>query len=193
MGQATTTTPKTEAPAPDPRREVWRFLLRFSLIAGVLLTAYYFPYDDRGLAAALRKLYLAAYAHVAGAAISLFDSSVRVVGTHIQGRLGLEFAMSCDAMDVLLLFAAATVAYPAPWKRRALGLGAAFFSIALFNIARVVLLYLIGLHAPARFELFHMQVFPLAIVILASLGFVAWTRLSQPSRGRGARVAAQQA
>jgi exosortase/archaeosortase family protein len=161
-----------------------RFLARFALIAGALLTAYYYPYDERGLVAALRRLYLAAYAHLAGGAISLFDPSIRVEGTRIQGRVGFEFAMSCDAMDVLCLFAAATIAFPASWRRRVLGLGAACVVVVLANIVRIVGLYFLGVYAPSRFALFHMQLFPLAIVILAAGGFIVWTRSAGPANGR---------
>jgi exosortase/archaeosortase family protein len=160
-----------------------RFLARFSILAGALLAAYYFPYADHGLAATLRYLYLAAYAHLAGGAISIFDRSVHVDGTHIQGRMGLEFAMSCDAMDVLCLFAAATLAFPATWRWRAVGLGAACVSILAVNVLRIVTLYFIGLYAPSTFALFHMQLFPLAIVIFAALGFVTWARWAGPAQG----------
>ena len=177
-----------------------RFLLRFSLAAGLLLSAYYFPYDSRGLVSALLRLYLTSYAHLAGAAISLFDPNVHVEGTHILGRMSLEFALSCDAMDVLLLFVSATFAFPASWRWRALGVGAACLSLLTINVARIVSLYFIGLYAPSKFEFFHMQIFPLAIVILAAVAFVAWTRLAGrasavqgpgAAAGGGARAAVQ--
>jgi exosortase/archaeosortase family protein len=189
MGQEATTAAAAGEGSLKWGLHVRRFILRFALMAGGLLTVYYFPYDEGSLPAALRRLYLAAYAHVAGGAISLFDSTVHVVGTRIQGRLALEFAMSCDAMDVLLLFAAATCAYPASWRRRALGIAAACVSMAVINVTRVVLLYLIGLHAPARFDLFHMQLFPLVIVIVTAAGFLAWTRSLPPLAGKGDHAA----
>jgi exosortase/archaeosortase family protein len=165
------------------REKAYRFVLRFGAIAAVLLTAYYFPYDRSGIVGALFRLYLAAYAHLAGAAISLFDSSVRVHGTMITGRVSLEFAMSCDAMDVFILFAAATLASPAAWRWRLAGLGAGFVSVAAVNVLRIVSLYWIGAFAPARFEFFHMQLWPLAIVVLASAGFVVWVRRARTKEG----------
>jgi exosortase/archaeosortase family protein len=159
-------------------RGIRRFLVRFSVSAALLLAAYYFPYDSRGFIAACLHGYLVAYAHLAGGAISLFDSAVRVDGTRILGRMSLEFALSCDAMDVLLLFAAATYAFPASWRARALGFGAACASLVAINVIRIVALYFIGIYAPSRFELFHLQLFPLVIVALAAVGFVVWTRMA---------------
>jgi exosortase/archaeosortase family protein len=158
------------------------FLVRFSLAAGALLAVYYFPYG--GALALLRSAYLVAYAHVAGAAISPFDSSVHVYGTRIVGRTSVEFAMNCDAMDVTLLFAAAVYAFPTSWRRRAAGLGCAFAGVLLLNVTRVVVLYLVRVHAPAWFELLHLTLFPLAIVAASAAGFLAWAQ-------RASRVPAQ--
>ena len=155
-----------------------RFVLRFSLAAALLLGAYYFPYDPRGLGGLLLRLYLATYARAAGGAIGLFDGSVHVDGTHIVGRTTLDFALSCDAMDVLCLFAAATYGVDASWRARALGVGVAGAAMVAINIARIVMLYFIAIYAPSRFELFHMEIFPLAIVLAAVAGFLLWIRSS---------------
>ena len=157
-----------------------RFALYFVLVAGTLLTAYYFPYDPRGLVAALFRVYLALYTHLAGAAVSLFDPSVHVHGTHIDGKMSFELALSCDAMDVYILFAAATVAFPATRLARAFAIGASFAALLGINVVRIVSLYLIGVYAPQRFEFFHMQLWPLAIVLVAATGFLAWARTARP-------------
>jgi exosortase/archaeosortase family protein len=172
-------------------REVTRrFLVRFLLAASVLLAVYFYPYDTRGLAAALIHRYLSVYAHLAGRAISVFDSSVRVEGNHIQGRMSLEFALSCDGMDVLLLFAAAAFAFPASWRSRAVGVGVMFASLVVVNLVRIVSLYFIGAYAPATFGFFHIEVWPLAIVVLAAAEFFAWTRWVLRRRRRDAALEA---
>jgi exosortase/archaeosortase family protein len=164
--------------------------VRFLLAAGLLLGAYYFPYDPRGFVGVLFRLYLTGYAHLAGAAIHVFDPGVHVEGTRIVGRGSLEFALSCDAMDVLCLFASATYAFPASWRARAAAIAGASVAMLGINVTRLVVLYFIQVYAPARFELFHMQIFPLAIVVLATLGFLAWAGPRGRGEGRHAVVAA---
>jgi exosortase/archaeosortase family protein len=148
------------------------FLLRFSAAATLLMGAYYFPYQ--GVLALLRAVYLALYAHLAGAAIRIFDPTVQVHGTHIVGRTAFEFAMNCDAMDVTLLFAAAVFAFPASWRRRLVGFGCAMAGIAVLNVSRVVVLYLLRIHAPAWFDVFHVTLFPLVFAGATAAWFLAW-------------------
>ena len=86
-------------------------------------------------------------------------------------------------MDVLCLFAAATFAFPATWRSRVLAVAAASLVMFGVNVSRIVVLYFIGIYAPARFELFHMQIFPLVIVIVATGGFLGWTRAASGRAG----------
>jgi exosortase/archaeosortase family protein len=151
-----------------------QFFLRFSIAAGLLLLAYYFPYG--GALAYLRLAYLAAYAHAAGGAISLFDPTVKVHGTQIVGQTSLEFAMSCDAMDVLLLFTAAVVAFPVSRRQRLAALGCGLMGVTVLNVTRVVVLYLVRLHAPGSFEALHLTLFPLLFVGASAGGFLAWAQ-----------------
>jgi exosortase/archaeosortase family protein len=152
-----------------------RFVWRFAVLAGVLLSLYYFPYE-RGAANALLNKYLSLYAHLAGAAIRLFDPDVRVFGTRIDGRMNLVFALNCDAMDVFILFGAAVLAYPSAWTKRVVGLAAGWATVVFVNVARIVSLYFIGANFPSAFDLFHLQLWPLTIVVLATSGFLVWVR-----------------
>ena len=83
---------------PLPPRAARGFVLRFAVVSGVLLALYYFPFEGM-LTRGLRHLYLSAYARVAGAAVGLMDPGVHVEGTHIMGRVSLDFGLSCDAME----------------------------------------------------------------------------------------------
>jgi exosortase/archaeosortase family protein len=165
-----------------PREVVPTFVLRFAIAAGIMLALYYFPYEGRAMRGLL-GVYLGVYAKLAGGAVGLFDRSVHVTGTHIVGRMAMDFALSCDAMDVYILFAAATVAFPARWRSRASALLPAFGALILLNVLRIVTLYFIGVYFPSRFELFHMQIWPLIIVVLATGSFLAWARTSTMPKG----------
>jgi exosortase/archaeosortase family protein len=153
------------------------------------LFAYYFPYRS-GIALALINSYLSAYAHLAGAVVRLFDRSVHVTGTHIDGRMSLVFALNCDAMDVFILFGAAVVSFPVGWRSRAVGLCLGLGAVVLVNVLRLVSLYFIGVYLPARFDFCHLQLWPPVIVVLATGGFLCWARAAKkwtPMRASDAR------
>jgi exosortase/archaeosortase family protein len=170
----------------DIRRARLRFAAIFVVVGGALLAAYSFPYAEHGVREDGFAAFLAFYARLAGGVLRLFDPTVRVVGAEIAGRASLIVAKNCDAMDVNILFAAAVVAYPAPWKRRAVGLAAGVALLVAVNVLRIVSLYFVQVHAPASFELVHAEVWPLALVGLAVGAFLAWSRWAGPPLAEGA-------
>jgi exosortase/archaeosortase family protein len=169
----------------DLRRARIRFAVIFAVVGGALLTLYSFPYADVGVSEDWFARYLAAYARVTGFALRLFDPTVHVVGNDIVGRVSLTVAKNCDAMDVSLLFVAAILAFPARWSRRLAGIGLGVAALTLVNVVRIATLYLVDVHWPRAFDLVHAQVWPLAIVVLAALGFLAWSRWAQPAAQPG--------
>jgi|HubBroStandDraft_1064217.scaffolds.fasta_scaffold94802_2 exosortase/archaeosortase family protein len=164
------------------RRASWAYVVRFGVIAGVLLSFYYFPYDEHGVAAALLRRYLAIYARLAGAALFVFDRGVHVSGTHILGRFNLDFAMNCDAMDVYVLFSAAVLSVPSSWRSRLLGLGLGLLVLVAINVARIVSLYWVGVHFPLLFDFCHVDLWPIVIIASTCAGFLIWARAAGVGR-----------
>jgi exosortase/archaeosortase family protein len=121
---------------------------------------------------------LAGYLHflaaLSGGLIRLFDSSVTVSGTTIHGRFPLEIVFDCAALDIQALYAGAVLVFPAPWRRKLLGLGAGLLIIGVANVARIAALYFIGAHAPGAFHTMHHEVFQLALLVLTCALFVLW-------------------
>jgi len=168
---------------PDVRRARLRFALVFAATGGALLTLYSFPYAQHGVREDWFARYLALYARLAGLVLRIFDSGVRVVGNDIVGRTSLTVAKNCDAMDVTLLFAAAVVAFPAPWRRRLAGIAAGVAALTVVNVLRIASLYFVDLRWHSAFETIHAEVWPLAIVVLAASAFLAWSRWAQRAPG----------
>jgi exosortase/archaeosortase family protein len=164
---------------PDVRRARLRFAVVFAATGGALLTLYSFPYAEHGVREDWFARYLALYARLAGLVLRVFDSGVRVVGNDIVGRTSLTVAKNCDAMDVTLLFTAAVVAFPAPWRRRLVGIGAGALALTAVNVLRIASLYFVDLRWPSAFETIHAEVWPLAIVVLAAAAFLSWSRWAQ--------------
>jgi exosortase/archaeosortase family protein len=163
----------------DVRRARIRFAAIFAVVGGALLTLYSFPYAEHGIREDWFARYLAVYARLAGLVLRLFDARVHVVGNDIVGRTSLTVAKNCDAMDVSLLFAAAVIAFPAPWRRRALGIAAGIGALTVVNVLRIASLYFIDLRWHSAFETIHAEVWPLAIVVFAAASFLAWSRWAQ--------------
>ena len=160
------------------RRARLRFAAAFVAVGGALLALYSFPYAEHGVGEVGFTWYLAAYARAAGSLIHLADPTVRVSGADLVGRTSLTVAKNCDAMDVNLLLVAAMIAFPAPWKRRLVGIVAGVGLLSVVNLLRIVTLYQINIHAPRAFEFIHAEVFPLVMVVLAVGAFGVWSRWS---------------
>ena len=91
-------------------------------------------------------------------------------------------------METNLLFVAAVVALPGTWRRKLVAVGAGVAALAAVNLARICSLYFVGLYAPSAFDAIHLEVWPLILVAVAVVMFVAWARwtTSPPAAQRAA-------
>ncbi len=171
--------PLARTPAPDDL-EVQRapsFVLWFLGIAGLGLAAYYFPYEEAGIHSnRVFNAYLAGYARMTGAVLGLVDHGVTVAGATISGRFSMQIVRSCDAMEANILFFAAMLAFRAPWRRKALALTAGLAALVGCNVARLVCLYFVGIHARSQFDFAHYEAWPLAMVAFATVDFLLCAR-----------------
>jgi len=165
-----------------------KFALKYALIAGALFAIYAFPFDLFGAKHDWLSSYLAGYAHLAGAALQVFEPEVTVTGALIAGRFPIEIVRNCDAIEVNILFVSAVLAFPAVWRRKALALAVGLPALVALNVIRICLLYAIGVHAPTLFPVMHEQVFPLLLVLAAALLFLGcasyFGRSPQPAGSR---------
>jgi exosortase/archaeosortase family protein len=159
-----------------------RYPLVAALIAVPLLGLYFYPYAEGGTVATRIQAYLAAYARAAGAIVRLLDQQVVVSGTTIRGSIfSMQIVKTCDAMEVNILLLAALAAFPMPLVRRLLSVLAAIPALALANVARLCLLYWLGVHSPSSFDRVHQTLAPVFMVASALVIFLLATR-----RGREA-------
>lgn len=157
------------------------FALRFGLIAGALFTVYAFPFELFGARQDWLHGYLVAYAHLAGGVLSLFERSVVVDGTFIQGRYAMQIVRNCDAADVNIVFASALLAFPGPWRTKARLLLLGLAALVTANVTRICSLYYLGVWAPGWFKLVHEEVWPLILVAITVGVFLLCVRRLQPA------------
>jgi exosortase/archaeosortase family protein len=159
--------PSANAEARRSRRAQLGYALRFAVIAGVGLAAYYFPYAGDSRARACINGFLHAYAATAGLVLRVFDPTVRVAGQEISGAFAMRIVQTCDAMDVTILLVAAIASWHGPIRRRLVASLAGALALGVLNILRICSLYLIGMVRPSLVETAHLDVWPALILIVA--------------------------
>jgi exosortase/archaeosortase family protein len=158
------------------RDGVARFLVRAVVVTGLLYGVLYFPYRSENVVVRGLEGYLCALARLAGGVIALFDATAGTRGTVIEGRFPLQIVLDCSAADAQALFVGAVLAFPAGWRRKALGAAAGVVGLNLVNLARIVLLYFVGASWPRAFHILHEEVIQLVFVLIAAGAFAVWAR-----------------
>ncbi len=97
------------------------------------------------------------------------------------GHTSVQIVADCSPHTPYLIYAAVVLAFPAPWKRRLLGLLAGAVVIHAFNTLRIVAL--IGILAWKRewFDFAHVYLWQTGTVLVVFATFALWLR-STPAR-----------
>jgi len=161
-----------------------RFSVAFTIIAGSLLSAYYFPRGSDSAIESWTAEYLRLYTHAVAAPIALFEPHVSAHGNLISGRFSMQIVKSCDAMEANILFASALLAVSAPWVRKGVALVVGLAVLVAFNVVRLFVLYWVGVFAFSAFEFLHYDLWPLLMIAFAAVDFVVcvrWARGTGPA------------
>jgi exosortase/archaeosortase family protein len=158
-------------------------MLRFLAIFLALTGAYYAltlsPWvDANGLLPVMK-----ASAHGTSVLLNLIGTKTTAEGVVVRGPdYAVAVRRGCDPLEPIALFAAAVMAFPAPWRQRFAGL--LIVSVFLFglNLVRVVSLYLLGLHKSSLLESFHLVWWPALFIACSLLLWIVWLRWVQRSR-----------
>jgi exosortase H (IPTLxxWG-CTERM-specific) len=164
---------------PGVNRQRLLFIGRFLLLLGVFYVAISNTFSDRTVV----QPFTAGIAAVAAALLRPLGYPVHRQRTLLSSpSFAVEIKTGCNGVEAMLVLLAAIVAYPAPWRRKVAGGVAGIVVIQLLNLARVVMLFIVGRDFPSRFELFHV-VIGQSVIFLASIGlFLLWSStLAAPS------------
>jgi exosortase/archaeosortase family protein len=152
----------------------WRFTAVAVPTMMLLYAVLYAEHTPTSFAGGALGGYLDSLARLSAFFIGLFDRSVTVRGNQLGGRFALTIVLDCGALDLQAVLAAAVLAFPVPWRRRAIGLALGTGTLAALNVLRIVALYFVGVLAPGWFHAMHEEVFALVMVIGAGMVFAAW-------------------
>lgn len=109
--------------------------------------------------------------------IGLQASAVGSVVT-FGGKFSFDVERGCTGIAVAFALASAILAYPAPKKARLLGVLVGVPFVFVVNIARLVTMGWAGVRSPDLFDLLHLFVWQVMVILMAGLGFYAWVRLN---------------
>ena len=163
-------------PQPDPaagRRQVLRFVLGFA--GSLLLFQLLFLFAIVG--SAPFEQYLELCASTAGRMLTGLGVAVAVQGTELSldGAI-FKVSPACSGLQPLAMLSIAILAFPSSWPAKLPGLLVAVLGLGLLNLVRIVSLCVIGARWADSFELFHLYLWPMAL-ILCSIGlWTLWAR-----------------
>jgi exosortase H (IPTLxxWG-CTERM-specific) len=175
---------RPSAPA-QPAPPFWqknRRELTFLIVFAVLLGASFTLVSLNWVNDHVIEPFTAGIARVSGATLDLLGQDVQMQGTIIRGsRFAVNIRNGCNGVEAMLIFLAAVLAFPAPWKARLLGLAVGGVAIQAVNLVRVVALYLTGVWFPTWFDASHTVIWQTLVILFSVLLWILWAnRLGAP-------------
>lgn len=189
MGKSTK---KADNPAPAGKartlREWWASrspVLRFGVGFSALMALYYAvaltPQFDRVLFECL-----AWNARASNAVLNLLGQGTTASELTIHSpRFAINVRRGCDAFEPAWFLCAAILAFPAPPRRKPAGMLVGCVVIFATNIVRISSLYLIGVYWPTFFSPAHLEVWPIALILLAVFLWITWIGYSRKGTANG--------
>ena len=108
-----------------------------------------------------------------------FDSSVLSYGKVLQfgpGGFSVSIEAGCNGVEATIVLIAAVLAYPAPWRARAVAIVLGFLAIQVLNILRIISLFYLGNWNLDIFSWVHLYLWPALIMLDVLIVFVVYLR-----------------
>jgi exosortase H (IPTLxxWG-CTERM-specific) len=125
-----------------------------------------------------------------GILIGMCGGHVRVEGAVLRDPFtgfAIEMKDGCNAANVTILLWSAMLAFPAPWRMKAVGLLAGSLVIQAVNIVRFISLFYLGLYSATLFDFAHSYLWECMLVLDTMVVFWLWVnRLSRSSAASNA-------
>jgi len=121
----------------------------------------------------------AGVAQISAVLMRAFDPAVLASGTMLMNtNTGFAIAIlpGCTGIEAIIVLTAAMLAFPAPWKYRAVGIAVGVILIQALNLVRVVSLFLLGQFDRDLFEWAHLYAWQALIMLDALVVWILWLR-----------------
>jgi archaeosortase B (VPXXXP-CTERM-specific) len=118
-------------------------------------------------------------AQIAHLVLGLFTDETKVNdGTAMVffGNFPVKIIEECTGLYEALLLGAAMLAFPPSWGKIALGVLIGFPIIYALNVARIVMLLVVGRYWPAHFQFVHIYFWQVTMILIVVFAFYVWVR-----------------
>ena len=92
----------------------------------------------------------------------------------------ISIEAGCNGIEAALILIAAMLAFPAPWKHRAIGILAGLAAVQALNVVRVVSLFYIGQWDLRVFQWAHLYLWQALIMLDVLIVWLIWIRTLPP-------------
>ena len=150
------------------KRMIWRFVIIYFVLMGLFFFLMGFAplqkYFD------VNDLYSKAIVFVTHNILTLFQVQSAYHGTVIslQG-ISLQVLFGCNGLEAVMIYAIAILAFPAPWKKKMLGIVGGVVILQIINIVRIVGLAYAAVNYRSLFKILHIYVAQ-GVMIAIALG-----------------------
>ena len=152
------------------RDPVTRLLVLFFITLVILSAVFFFPAPQRVL-----DSYLAGIARLSCGLLTSLGVEARLTDTTIwTPHYAVTVARSCAALELMLVFTSAVIAFPVSWKRKVAGLLLGILMIPAANLLRVASLFVVGRFYSGKMDVVHREVWPVALIVITFALWLAW-------------------
>jgi exosortase H (IPTLxxWG-CTERM-specific) len=154
-------------------------MTRFFILFVVILVALFAIELTPPVQSAVVLPWTEALTRISAVLITFFDSNVAAYGKILQSTTN-GFAVSveagCNGIEAAIVLIAAMLAFPAPWKHRAIGILAGLCAVQALNVVRVISLFYLGQWNMNAFEWAHLYLWQGLIMLDVLIVWLIWIR-----------------
>jgi len=103
-----------------------------------------------------------------------------------RNGFAVSIEAGCNGVEATIVLVAAILAFPAPWRRKLLGLGVGIVAVQGLNVIRVISLFYLGQWSERAFSFAHQYVWQALIMLDVLIIWLLWVRTLPRSAPRPA-------
>lgn len=120
-----------------------------------------------------------ALAAISASIVKIFDPQVLAHGKVLRSAsngFAVSIEAGCNGVEATIVLVAAMLAFPAPWKKKLIGLAIGIAAVQGLNIVRVISLFYLGQWKYSVFEWAHLYVWQALIMLDVLIVWLLWVR-----------------
>ena len=121
-----------------------------------------------------------ALVRISSGLITVFDSHVVASGKVLRSTangFAISVEVGCNGVEAAIVLIAAMLAFPAPWKSRAIGMLVGLTAVQVLNIVRVISLFYLGQWNRQAFDWAHLYLWQTLITLDVLIVWLVWIRM----------------